>query len=59
MCKAAALAGLIPERGCLCKEGRKGVGKAKAKEVESKEGDWLRENKERAKGYVRISVDDA
>jgi len=41
------------------------VGKAKAKEVESKEGDWLRENKERAKGYVRvsgrgrISVDDA
>jgi len=32
------------------------VEKAKAKKVESKEGDWVREDKEQAKGYVHISV---
>ena len=35
-------------RGCLCKQ-------AKARRVECKEGDWLEETKERAKGYVHVS----
>ena len=29
--------------------------KAKAKKVESKEGDWVREDKEQGKGYVCVS----